>query len=39
MEKEAAELTAEKDKLTHDYKGLKAGVRQMGVVRRSATQY
>jgi len=33
--KEAAGLTAEKDKLTHDYKGLKEGVRQMGVVRRS----
>ena len=33
--KEAAELTAEKDKLYQDYKGLKEGVRQMGVVRRS----
>ena len=33
--KEAAELTAEKDKLYQEYKGLKEGVRQMGVVRRS----
>jgi len=33
--KEAAELTAEKDKLYQDYKGLKEGVRQMGIVRRS----
>jgi len=33
--KEAAELTAERDKLTHDYKGLKEGVRQIGLVRRS----
>ncbi|MCL2285418.1 MAG: MobA/MobL family protein, partial [Firmicutes bacterium] len=33
--KEAAELTAEKDKLYHEYKGLKEGVRQIGVVRRS----
>ncbi|MCL2565877.1 MAG: hypothetical protein FWE24_08745 [Defluviitaleaceae bacterium] len=33
--KEAAELTAEKDKLYQDYKGLKEGVRQIGLVRRS----
>jgi len=33
--KEAAELTAEKDKLYQDYTGLKEGVRQMGVVRQS----
>jgi hypothetical protein len=33
--KEASELTAEKDKLYHEYKGLKEGVRQIGVVRRS----
>ena len=32
---EAAELTAEKDKLYQEYKGLKEGVRQIGVVRRS----
>jgi len=35
MEKEAAELTAEKDKLYPDYRGLKEGVRQMRVVQRS----
>jgi hypothetical protein len=33
--KEAAELTAEKDKLYQEYRGLKEGVRQIGVVRRS----
>jgi hypothetical protein len=33
--KEAAELTTEKDKLYQEYKGLKEGVRQIGVVRRS----
>jgi len=33
--KEVAELTTEKDKLYQDYKGLKEGVRQIGLVRRS----
>jgi len=33
--KEAAELTAEKDKLYQDYSGLKEGVRQISIVQRS----
>jgi len=35
IKKEAAELAAEKDKLPHDYKGLKEGVRQIGLAQRS----